>query len=496
MIFGKNIFLAWLFFLTLQLPSQAEADLNLKTYYKNDFILESEDGAFQLKIRGNLHLDGRLYQSEHRGAPHSVDIRRARIDLQGRIHKWFTFRLQTEVAGQPYLRNAWLDIEIRNWFHVRGGQMKVPFSSSFSTLDNNVNFIERATSTPVYPFFDRGILLWGELWNSTMVYNLGLFTGAGMDIDTPNGDQDDAKSLAAKLFFQPFRKLENTFAQGFFLVGQGTWELMTTPTRRFEKGGLRSPNYETSIWRWRTEQIIGSDGRMTDQVGAKIGSKWRWGLELHYVFKRFSLSVEHLQLYYENIRVYHDLYSGSSRAYHDELFSSQGTIRSTSAWMSIFITGESKSLSNSGWKTPGPQKNVAEGGVGALELLARYSYTDTDSRLFQKFRVDGLSAETEGIPVDYIEALPGSHNSISVSVLDGAHRVHEMTLGICWTLNPMVRIQLNDVFLWAPESDRTGDGQNDNLLLSGATSDQSNLAKRNLGTSWENAVMARLIFKL
>ena len=37
--------------------------------------------------------------------------------------------------------------------------MKVPFSSSWATLDNNVNFIERASSTPVYPFFDRGIVL-------------------------------------------------------------------------------------------------------------------------------------------------------------------------------------------------------------------------------------------------------------------------------------------------------------------------------------------------
>ena len=70
----------------------AHAETPLRPYYKNDFILESADGAFQLKVRGNLHFDARAYQAEQRGSPHSFDIRRARIDLQGRVHQQITLR--------------------------------------------------------------------------------------------------------------------------------------------------------------------------------------------------------------------------------------------------------------------------------------------------------------------------------------------------------------------------------------------------------------------
>ena len=60
----------------------------------------------------------------------------------------------------------------------------------------------------------------------------------------------------------------------------------------------------------------------------------------------------------------------------------------------------------------------------------------------------------------------------------------------------MVRIQLNDILLWAPDRDRNGDGLNDNYLVSGALSGQADPALKYRKTRWENAVMLRLIFKL
>ena len=41
-----------------------------------------------------------------------------------------------------------------------------------------------------------------------------------------------------------------------------------------------------------------------------------------------------------------------------------------------------------------------------------------------------------------------------------------------------------------------GDGESDNMLISGAKSDQSDPLTKNSKTSWENAVMCRLIFKI
>ena len=84
--------------------------------------------------------------------------------------------------------------------------MKVPFSSSWLTLDNNVNFVERGTASPVHPFFDRGFTLWGEALKGVLAYDLGVYTGAGSEVDVPSGDVDSGKEWAARLLLHPSRR--------------------------------------------------------------------------------------------------------------------------------------------------------------------------------------------------------------------------------------------------------------------------------------------------
>ncbi len=448
-----------------------------------------------LKIRGNIHFDVRTYQSDQKsGSPHSFDIRRARIDLQGTLFKFITFRLQPEFAGSPYIRNAWVDFGPLDWLHLRAGQMKVPFSSSWATLDNNVGFIERGTSTPVYPFFDRGILLWGAILEGTVVYNIGVFTGAGVDADASSGDIDDFKDLAGRLVLQPFLPSRVEALHGLYLVLQGTWGLMSTPTTRHDIGGLRSANFETAIWRWRTEQVIGSDGRVKDVLSASIDQRLRAGVELHYLVGPFVLSAEYLEVHYRTVTLYHDLYVGSSREVHERLASASGAIRSLSIFTSVYLTGEHKRLTNWGWKTAKPKASLGAGGPGAWELLLRYSMTWTGENLFDRTRVSGFQPGDDGLPEGYTGATPGAGNSVGAAVLEGAHLVHEFSLGLNWTLNPMVRIQINDVFLWAPAPGN--EGGNENMLVSGAKSNRSDPDLRYRKLRWENAVMLRLIFKL
>jgi phosphate-selective porin OprO/OprP len=483
----------WLVILAL-IAVPCRAQTGLKAYYNDDFILETEDGAFQLRIRGNIHFDARFFQSDERGAPHSLDIRRARIDLMGRIHRRFTFRLQPELSGTPYIRNAWVDAEIAPALHVQLGQMKVPFSTSWLTLDNNLNFIERGAAEPAYPFFDRGVLVWGELSAGALVYSLGVYNGAGTELELPPGDRDDHKELAGRLFLQPFQRSASSLLRGLYAVIGGTWGNMSQPTL-LETKAYRSPNLDTYVWRWRTEQLIGTDGRVTDRVAAQIDSRRRIGAELHYLLGPFALSSEYLETHFHDIVLYHDFYVGSARSVHEELRRSSGTIRSWSTWASVYLTGESKRVTDAGWRTARPKTFVGENGPGAVELLARYSRTWTGQGLFESVGVSGFAAGSPSLPPGYRGTTPGAGNRVTAAVADGAHAVHEITLGVNWSLNPMVRLQLNDVFMWTPAGDRDGDGQDDNLLVSGAASGQGDPDRKNVRTDWENAVLVRLIFK-
>jgi hypothetical protein len=339
-------------------------------------------------------------------------------------------------------------------------------------------------------------VVWGELLKGTVTYDLGVFTGVGTDLDVPSGDFDDHKDMAARLFLQPFRNSSQTGLKGLFLVGGGTWGRMSVATPRFETEGYRSANFGAAIWRWRTDQMLGTDGRVIDRIGAVIASRRRLGAEVHYLRGPLAASSELLEVRYDDIQLYHEFFVGSTRIAHQPLMKAEGGVRSWSTWASYYLTGESKRLEDVGWRTARPEEFWGEGGKGAWELLARYTLTRSDQALFESVKVPGFSSDSPDLPPSYSGAVPGEGNSTTAAVLDGAHEVNEVSVGLNWTLNPMIRFQLNDVFLWAPSADRDGDGVSDNFLISGAFTAQADPARRYRKTKWENAVMFRIIFKI
>lgn len=414
-------------------------------FWKNDFFLETPDGNFSMRVRGNLHFDTKLYggQSEN---PTEFDVRRARMDFQGVWYKYIQWRLQAEFADSPYIRNAWADYKFRDWLHLRGGQMKPPFSTSWWTLDNRVNFLERGATTPVYPYFDRGWWIWGDVLNNTLTWNASAWSGAGMELDNPKGDIDDHKDYVGRLFYSPFKNQEGHVLKGLHLCVQGTLGNQSIPTTRFETKGMSTQVRDDKMWKWAT----GSN--------AEIGARNRWGAELHYVKGPFSLSTEYLEVQYKDIEVFSDATKST------KVIDEDGRITSWSTWVSYFLTGEGKEVSNFGWKQPNPKVNfdpVNFTGTGAWEILARYTHSEVS---------DGLLSETD---------FGGS----TYRIMSGAPWTEEITLGLCWTWNPMVRWQLNYTHIEAPTGERG--------IFAG---DRNNLEGEDQ-TSNEDMAGLRMIFK-
>ena len=379
------------------------------TFWKNDYFLSTEDENFWMKIRGNLHFDSKFYGGNSNNST-EFDIRRARIDFQGMWYQYIYFRVQAEFADSPYIRNAWVDYKFRDWLHVRAGQMKPPFSTSWWTTDNNVNFLERGAGTPMYPYFDRGWWIWGDVLDKTLAWNLSAFTGVGMEDDNKYGDIDDHKDYVARLFYTPFKHHQSSMFQGLHLCIEGSLGKQSVPTKRFEKKGYSAAIRDDKFWTWETE----SPG------SGEIDSRNRWGAEIHYLNGPFSMSSEYLVTLYNNIEVF--ALDGT------RVINEDGKIKSWSTWVSYFLTGEQKKVSNFGWKQPKPKENfdlVHLTGTGAWEVLARYTNTRTSESLFDTYAYSGD---------DY-------------RILEGAPRVNEVTLGMAWTWNPMVRWQLNYVHL-------------------------------------------------
>jgi phosphate-selective porin OprO/OprP len=377
------------------------------SFWKNDFYLETPDGNFSMRIRGNVHFDVKMYGGNSK-TPTQFDIRRARIDFQGLFWKYIQFRVQPELADSPYIRNAWVDYKFRDWLHLRAGQMKPPFSTSWWTLDNNVNFLERGSSTPVYPYFDRGVWLWGDVLNNTLTWNASMWTGAGLDLDYPKGDIDDHKDIVARLFFSPFKNNKGHVLEGLHLCLEGTYSNQSIPTSRFETKGMSTQIRDDKMWKWKTESTT---------TTAEIGQRNRWGAELHYIKGPISFSTEYLVTEYKDIDVF-------NKAKTTKGLSEDGRITSWSTFVSYFLTGESNTVSNFGWRKPNPKVDfdpVKLKGSGAWEILARYTHTDVSDNLFASNTI-GTSTYT---------------------ILEGAPWTDEYTAGVSWTWNPLVRWQLN-----------------------------------------------------
>lgn len=471
----------------LLVSSQVFADVPFEAVYEDALLLRTKDRKHEVRLSASAHLDSRFHFGES-VSPHSFDIRRARIDF---IVKLFgdlmDMRIQAALEDNPYVRNAYLDLKVHEAFHIMAGQMKVPFSTDWLTFDNQVNLMERSTNRPFYPFFDRGAMVWGELLGRRVTYNLGVFTGAGVDLDATRGDIDKFKDISWRIFLQPFRSVQARWLQGLYLAGQGTWGFMSQPTRRFETGGLSTVNYESLVWRWRTEQVLGENGRNRDVLGATVDSRTRFGAEIIYLYGPFTFAAEWAMVRYRDIAIYHDFWQGSKRLKHDLVLARDGDMHHVTVWGSWFITGEGKSVNNFGFKQPKPFRQVGEGGAGAFEILARFSATFTDRALFDTAKVRGFGPADIG--EDLMGPCPGEGAQVKASVLEGAWKVYELTAGLNWTLNAHARLQLNYMYIWDPEDGPSG-------IVSAGRSDLADLTVKNRLVKYEHSLGVRLIFKL
>jgi hypothetical protein len=122
----------------------------------------------------------------------------------------------------------------------------------------------------MYPYFDRGWWIGGDVLEKTLTWNLSAFTGTGMEDDNKYGDIDDHKDYVARLFYSPFKNQKDSFLEGLHLCVQGSLGKQSVPTKRFEQKGYSAAIRDDKFWTWQTE----SPGR------GQIDSRNRWGAEV------------------------------------------------------------------------------------------------------------------------------------------------------------------------------------------------------------------------
>jgi phosphate-selective porin OprO/OprP len=331
---------------------------------RDGFTIKSADGQYSLRLRGYAQADGRFFPSDHVGAvADNFLLRRARPILEVTVGKYFGFRVMPDFAGsQAALLDAYWEGRFDPAFSVRAGKFKPPIGYERLQSATDISFAERGLPTNLAPSRDIGLQVAGEA-GGVLEYQAGIFNGAA-DLASADGDLNDSKDLAARVFFTP---LKDGALKGLGVGISGSTGVEQGSATATDLAGYRSASQQT-FFRYRTDAAVPENTVIAQGRRSRLSPHAHIGLGSFGVLGEYVLNRQEVR-------------SGAAVA---EL-----THRAWQASGSFFLTGE-----HAGFRSPMPRKpfDLQAGTFGAIELAARYGELDIDDDAFPRFADPASSA--------------------------------------------------------------------------------------------------------
>ncbi|MDR1896075.1 MAG: OprO/OprP family phosphate-selective porin [Prevotellaceae bacterium] len=263
---------------------------------KKGFSFQTKAGDFMIKpytlvqsaAKFNYYDDEGLELSDQDNVANSgFEIPYAVLGVSGRAFGKLTFNLTVNAAksGDALLQQAWFDVNLKDELRFRAGKFKTPYNQAYLVTLGETLFpalpvsltasvyIDRSLNSVPPTFatgFDLGVMVHGLLKNK-WEYNLGIFNGTGIAVNTARKTLSDDLGIpsllyAARLAFMP---------KGAMPLHQGNTNDLNND--KFLVAVSASYNVEAN---WQTSNDL------------------RLGLELSYIKNRLYLSGE---AYYMNV---------------------------------------------------------------------------------------------------------------------------------------------------------------------------------------------------
>jgi len=327
--------------------------------WSDGFNLASQDGAYKLKVGGYTQADGRFFIDDAQNRNTSqFTFRRARIDLQGTVAKYFNFRVLPDFAGsKAVLFDAYLDFNYIPEAVVRVGKFKPPVGLERLQSATSLTFLERGQPTNLVPNRDNGVQLYGSIFGGAFAYQLGVFDGVP-DGGNGDGDTNDDKDFAGRVFAVPFKNLAWDVVKGLGFGVAGSYGR--------EKGSPTStdlPTFKTFGQSTYFQYKAASSSPDATNTVVAAGNHSRISPQANFYWGPFGFLGEYVT------------------SEQTVSLKKQAATLSNDAWAltaSYVVTGEAASYVG---VVPARPFNPFDGTWGALELAARYGelYVDPDA---------------------------------------------------------------------------------------------------------------------
>jgi phosphate-selective porin OprO and OprP len=359
--------------------------------WDNGFFMRSDDGAYQLRITGQIQTD--LHDFLRHDDVTDISgflVRRARLGIEATVAKYYEFRLLPDFGqGKTVIQDAYLNVHYINEFQIAAGKLKQPVSYEQLIQDRFVPTVERSIIDQLTPAHDVGILLHGEnLLGKKLDYAVGVFNGGINGDQDTNGHKDVAWRLAARPL--NFKSLPDAFhlLQIGISGSTGIEEEPISPALLKTSASVPYFQFNSTV---RAE-----------------GLRNRWAPELSYFYQGLGVAA---QYYREDQEMIPTFSAKTAINVPFEGYYFLGT---------YLLTGESRTTYSAPvvpLRTFDPLHPLAN--PGAWELVGQYSRLDVGSVVFAP------GAARLADPTKY------------------ARDASELTLGFNWYLNAWVRMQFN-----------------------------------------------------
>jgi phosphate-selective porin OprO and OprP len=197
-------------------PAVQDKPLLVAGWDKNHAFLRSADGRFETFFTGYGQFDLRGYQSGIH-PPNTYLIRRARLAFEGRLERYFDFKIEADFADtvSTLLRDFYINIHRIDEFQFRFGQFKEPYSQEEIRPDIYQDFVERSLVNNLAPSRSPGLMISGSISKGKFEYQVGSFTGKGLLGLNNNGTPENA----IRLRFNPWKSGSNFLSKGLIFGG-------------------------------------------------------------------------------------------------------------------------------------------------------------------------------------------------------------------------------------------------------------------------------------
>ncbi|HXU38213.1 MAG TPA: porin [Blastocatellia bacterium] len=183
---------------------------------KNHAFLRSADGSFETFLTGYGQFDYRGYQAGNH-PPDTFLVRRARLSLEGKLERYFDFKIEGDFADttSTLLRDFYINVHRMDEFQLRFGQFKQPFSQEELRADIYQDFVERSLVNNLAPSRSPGFMASGVIDKGVFEYQVGAFNGKGLltnnNTNSPEG--------AVRVRLAPWKNTNSFLGKGLFFGG-------------------------------------------------------------------------------------------------------------------------------------------------------------------------------------------------------------------------------------------------------------------------------------